>query len=222
MKMAPGDQTAPHRSKDFSDEFPEQATKQHLIDHVWWWRYQDNLEQAKKIFPPWEGETHQITGVMLNCLRNYLEPSAWFYEFRARYNGRYEWDFGCPWVRCTDQQMSTLSCLVPSTYPSQFLLDLQRKEDCWVEFQTPFNLRLNDQTLVRDFLARVSKERERRAISPPKRQGGVRRRKLSWMSVEAMDIRHYNLGLLESAERGRLSKDLQRYVKMCQNLGLAP
>lgn len=218
----PEDQTAPHRPTDFPDVFPAQATEQDLRDHVWWWRYQDTPDRARKIFPPWEGEQHQSTRVMLELLRNYHEPSAWFYEFRARYKGRYAWDFGRPWIRCTDEQWNTLETLVPSTRPAQVPMGLQRAEDCWVTLEMWVNLRLNDATLVQSFCQRIADARRLQNIKPPGKRGGVRRRKQSWLAIEAMDVQHYRIRALTKGESGQLSKHRARYEEICERLNLKP
>ena len=220
-KVSEDQQAFTHRPKVFGDVFPTDASKEALIRKLWWWRYA-NLAEAKRIFPPWGKNDRQWTWIMLNVFTNSMELSAWFYEFRARYEGRYQWDFHRPWIRCSDQQRSVLELLVPSDRPSKFYLPVSRPTDCWVEMPGKVNLLLNDKTLADGFLARVREERERRGLSAPKYRGGVRRRKISWVPIESMDLEHYKICKLNGAERGHLSKARKKYEGICKSLNMDP
>lgn len=214
-------QSFPHRPQDFADTFPTTASEKKLRQEVWWWRYADE-ENAERIFPPWGAGTNSMTHAFLKVFRNFWEPSAWFYEFRARYKGRYEWDFGRPWIRCSDEQRRTLEQVVPSKYPSQFYLPVSRSEDCWAMISEKINLRLNDETLAKQFLAKVAEERESRGIKAPGKQGGVRRRALSWAPIEYMDLDYYGILERSSSIRSQVSKARLNYEAMCKRLSLAP
>jgi hypothetical protein len=220
-KVAKTRQNFPHRPKDFVDVFPATATEEKLRQKMWWWRYADE-ENAERIFPPWGEGTNSMTQALLKSFCNYMEPSAFFYEFRARYDGRYKWDFGRPWIRCSDEQRRMLVEVVPSEYPSQFYLPVARPEDCWATISEKINLRVNDETLARQFLSRVAKEREYRGVKAPGKEGGVRRKKMSWAPIEYMDLRHYGVIKDSSSGHSQVSKARRNYEATCASLNLAP
>ena len=159
---------------------------------------------------------------MLSIFLNYMEPSALFYEFRARYNGHYKWDFGASWILCSDEQRRMLANLVPPEHPSERYLSVSRPEDCWVEIPDKVNLLLNNANLVRHFLAAVRRERKARGLVAPGKGGGVRRKKRSWVPIEAMDLKHYGIRPLTDSERGQLAKYGAAYKATCRRLKLAP
>jgi hypothetical protein len=220
-KISKSRQNFPHRPKTFPASFPAKATEQKLCEEVWWWRYADE-DNAKRIFPPWGDESGSVTQMLLQVFLNYMEPSAWFYEFRARYRGRYKWDFGAPWIRCSDEQRRLLANLVPPEHPSKFFLPVSRREDFWIVIPDKVNLLVNDATLVRSFLATVRKERHVRGLSAPGKTGGVRRKRRTWVPIEAMDLEHYEIRLQTDAERGQVSKWYAFYEATCERLKLAP
>jgi hypothetical protein len=214
-------QNFPHRPRDFPKKFPRTATEQKLRNEVWWWLYA-NEDNAGRIFPSWGEGADFMTQVSLEIFLNYMEDSAWFYEMRARYNARYKWEFGVPWIHCSDEQRRMLADILPSKYPSQFYLPVPRSEDCWVTISEKCNLLVNDATLAQRFLGRVAKERKTRGISAPGKQGGVRRRSLSWSALELMDKRHYGVIGDDGGVRSIISKGRKKYEAMCKDLVLAP
>lgn len=206
---------------DFVSEFPQAATEEYLRKHVWWWRYMESQEEARRVFVPWaDGGFGDINAIMYRHFADYLEPSAWFYEFRARHAGRYRWDFGFPWLKCSQEERRTLTCLVPGEHPARLKLPLTTDKDFWVSLSIDANLLLNDETLAHDYLAVIAKQRELHGVKRPGIGQGVRRRALSWAAIEAMDIRHYKIRALEDGERSSLRNGRKRYFSICDELGL--
>lgn len=222
-RIRPEHQRAEYRPKDFPDEFPPEADEKLLKATVWWWRFRTNVDQAKRIFPPETATDNSRTKRMLDKLNNLHEPSAWFYEFRARYADRYQWDFGCPWISCTDEQHKTLSSMIPAEEPAQVAVSLSKPGDSWITLDMFWvNLRLNDEVLARQFFDHVAEARRVRGVKAPGPGRGVRRRPLSWAPLESMDIRHHGIRALTDGERSQLSKARRRYVTLCKRLGLEP
>ncbi|MEI6072534.1 MAG: hypothetical protein WCS31_12130 [Verrucomicrobiae bacterium] len=220
--MTEEEQEYPHRPEDFPDVFPEAADEELLVNNVWWWRYADP-EKYVRIFPHWSARLAAYSLKSLLIFQNHLELGAFFYEFRARYNGRYVWDFDRPWIRCSDQQWRSLNCLLPSKYPSTVDLPITRPIDRWISFpEFNLNLSLNDETLVREFKCEITRKRQELGIARPATGKGVRRRPISWMTIEAMDIQKYKIRPLTDGERSALTKARRSYKESCLRLGLEP
>ncbi len=216
------EQEYPHRPRDFLAAFPEEAHQQLLVNNVWWWRYAVNPEKCSRVFPPLTEGSAWWPTFMHKIFMDHLEPSAFFYEFRARYKKRYVWDFGRPWILCSDEQRRSLSCLLPSNYPSTLNLHLPRPEDRWSAFFGDYNLLLNDETLIRQFTKELKQKRSDLGLSRPAPGQGVRRRSISWQPIEYMDIRRYGIRVLNESERSALSRARKLYEETCARLRLDP
>ncbi|TSA33859.1 MAG: hypothetical protein D4R65_07050 [Verrucomicrobiaceae bacterium] len=222
FKRGEVEQSYPHRPEHFWDRFPEAATEDLLVNNVWWWRYADP-EKYLRIFPEWGDGLEWWSQKLFLTFQNHLEASAYFYEFRARYNDRYVWDFDRPWIRCSDQQWRSLNRLLPSKYPSTVDLPITRPIDNWVSLPPlNLNLGLNDEILFREFKLELERKRQEIGLERPATGQGVRRRAISWKPIEFMDYRRYKIMVLNDAERSGLSKARRSYERTCTRLGLEP
>ncbi|RYD85009.1 MAG: hypothetical protein EOP84_03860 [Verrucomicrobiaceae bacterium] len=220
----PGNQLFPHRPDCFLDRFPtrlaDNLSETLLLEKLWWWRYAD-VANATVIFPPWDAADDWWPQFMLTVFSDYLERSAFFYELRARYEERNEWEFGKPWVRCSVEQHRFLHCLLPNIDPPKHALHLDKRESGWTYLKDfPVNLRLSDKTLHRQFKELVRNERHRAGISKPGAGHGTRRKPISWRSLELMDLRRYGLRTLSNSESSQISKVKKAYAERCTALGL--
>ena len=208
----------------FLDAFPASdapgVDENYLVEHLWWWRH-TAPESCQEIFqhrgwPEW----HQV---LQGLFEDHFEPSAYFYEFRARYDERYDWDFDRPWVLCSLEQRRMLDCYLPSEHPARNYLQSDVRSNNWAKVPERWvNLQLNDSVLVEQFQAEIEQLRESKSIPRPAKGKGIRRRDISWRSIEMMDARYYKMRVLNASERSQLSKETKAYEQICEQLNLTP
>lgn len=189
-------------------------TETRLANQLWWWRKAD-ADGAATIFhhPKFPGWTE----ILLGLYRDYFELSAYYYELRARFDGKYAWGFGHPWVYCSREQRRMLGCLWPSPYPVQNWTPAESGKPEWRAVdRLPLNLQLNDSVLVEQFASEVKQLRERWQIPAPATGQGVRRKPISWLPIELMDVRHYQIRTLNDSERSQVSKATRAYERACR------
>lgn len=210
----------------FAKRFPKTASLKDLETKIWWWRSATE-ERCGELFRckdlPSEKAQNEYARVRLQRFWDMLSVSAHFYEFRARYSGRYVWPFGMPWVDCSIDQQERLFALLPGDHPAQGFAPVGRTVDHYATLPARFvNLSLNDWTLIEEFLIEIKALRRSHGIQAPQRGKGRRTRALSWAAIEAMDLRRYAIGELTDSQRSALSKDKRRYEATCRHLGIAP
>jgi hypothetical protein len=217
----------------FAQRFPKTADRKFLESKLWWWRFATEehcglLFQAKLAFrssqfPSEREERDAFARARLQSFKEMLIDSAHFYEFRARYNGRYAWPLAKPWPDVSPEQQFRLASLVPGEYPAKDFGSSGREADHWVSLPTRFvNLKLNNWTLMEQFMQEINALRELHGVAAPERGKGVRKRALSWTAIEAMDLRRYSICEPTDGERSALSKAQCRYEATCAQLGLEP
>jgi len=202
--------------KRFPKVQPARITEERLAKQLWWWRKADT-DKADTIFhhpniPHW-------TEILLGLYRDYFEQSAYYYELRARYRERYAWGFGQPWVYCSREQRRMLGCLWPrpSSHPVRRWTPAEAGRPEWRELiGVKFNLKLNDSVLVEQFTSELKRLRSQLEIPAPKIGTGVRRKPISWLPIELMDIRRYEIRSLNGSERSQVSKAILDYEEVCE------
>ncbi len=198
----------------------EGLTEAHLSNGLWWWR-QANSEQYANVFNHFGNP--QYSAILLTLFKDYFEQSAYYYEMRARFGGRYTWDFGRPWIACSQEQRRMLQCLWPNPTPPVNYSHAEAKNPAFICLtNTCFNIAINDAVLVRQFLDEINQERARQGIVAPGYHGGVRRRPLSWLPIECMDIKHYQARILTDSERSQVSKAVREYRDACTAISIRP
>lgn len=206
--------------KAFPKVDADQVSHADLEENLWWWR-KAKSEKAASIFrhngvPSW-------TEMLFTIYQDHFERSAYYYELRARYDNRYQWDFGHPWIHCSRQQRRMLDCLWPNDYPARKWLPSDAGKPAWSRLDgVSFNLQLNDTVLIEQFLAEVERLRSSKAIRKPGVGQGVRRKPLSWRPIELLDIRRYRIRPLNDGERSHVSKVLRDYKAACQKARIEP
>lgn len=205
----------------FGDKFPKTASFRTLETRVWWWRFtaKDERQKWSRVFPPPEGAPKDYQAVQRDNFKDLLELSAFFYELRARYDGRYAYEFGVPWINCTWWQKWALRSLVIDTFPDQYFRPVPSGKNEWVNLQLPVNLLSTDRAAKTRLVAELKRLRKERGI----KAGLIRTRDLPWMSIETMDLEHYKI--TEKIPPGGLSamyKQRQKYETQCKQLGIDP
>jgi hypothetical protein len=191
-------------------------TEARLVNKLWWWRTADE-DKADAIFhnpkfPGW-------TDILLGLYQDYFELSAYYYELRARFDGRYAWGFGHPWVYCSREQRRMLGCLWPSSYPVQNWTPAEADKPEWRGLAgLNFNLKLNNSVLIEQFASELERLRTQVGIEAPATGQGIRRKPISWLPIELMDIRHYQIRTLNDSERSQVSKASRAYERACRGL----
>ncbi len=222
-----GEQAEQHYDNDplgILKEFPKVSKggvkEAHLESHLWWWR-KANADGAQSIFrhegwPQW-------TQMLLSLYQDHFELSAYFYELRARFEKRYAWDFGYPWICCSRQQRRMLDCLWPNPYPAQNWLPSDTEKTEWQQFVgVNFNLKLNNTVLTAQFTEEIERLRRQHGIRKPAPGEGVRRKPMTWRPIELLDIRRYGIRELGDAERSQVSKAVVAYEAACRETGIEP
>lgn len=205
----------------FPDTFPKTAVLSTLERRVWWWRYaekESNPQMWRRIFPQLEGSPRDYPDLQWENFKDLLQPSAFFYEFRARYNDRYSYEFGVPWINCTWWQKWALRALIVDPFPDQYFTPQSGGSNHWVTLQFPVNLLSTDEAARRRFVSDLKRLRAEHGI----KRGYLRTRDLPWMAVETMDLRRYRIDRIEPGGPSALSKARRKYEQDCQRLGIAP
>jgi hypothetical protein len=205
----------------FPDTFPKTAVLSTLQRRVWWWRFTVKgsvRRDWRHVFPQPEDAPEDYPDVQRQNFKDLLEPSAFFYEFRARYNDRYSYEFGVPWINCTWWQKWALRALIVDPFPDQYFTPTSGGSNHWVSVQLPVNLRSTDAAAKRRLVSELKRLRAEHGI----KRGYVRTRDLPWMAVETMDLRRYKIDRIEPGGPSALSKARLEYEQECQRLGIAP
>jgi hypothetical protein len=202
----------------FADSFPGKAKEAVLKRHLWWWRYA-NEKQCQKIFPRAEELGADYPRLKLQNYEDLLQPSAFFYEFRARYNGRYKYDLGVPWINCSFQDQWCLRELVPDKHPDRYFSPATSKGNHWMVINNVMvNVSLPDSAICESIMLRVAAERRKRRIK--KRR--IRVVPFSWRAIETMDLTRYVKDPMSDSQRGLKSRETKFYLENCARLGLEP
>lgn len=217
----------------FAQRFPKTADRKFLESKLWWWRFATEeqcgllfaatLAYRSSQFRSAREERDAFYRVRLQTFKETLIDSAHFYEFRARYNGRYAWPLAKPWPDVSPQQQFRLASLVPGEHPAKDFCPGGREADHWVSLEGGFvNLKLNNWTLMEQFMQKINALRELHGAAAPEPGKGVRKRALSWTAIEAMDLRRYSICEPTDSERSALSKAQRSYEATCAQLALEP
>jgi hypothetical protein len=203
----------------FPNRFPEESTLVELKTNLWWWRYTKKRADYAAVFPSPPKTDPFLQKIQWDLFLEGMQESAYFYEFRARYDGRYEWEFGSCWPNCDGQEKRFLDCLLPPQFPRK--THYFQEDSNWVQFPK-FNLQLGDDTLVKFFKDLLAVARVNTWNPKPTKGKGARKRELSWLPIELLDKKKY-LGLvLNDSERACVSKAKREYKATCEKLGLVP
>lgn len=204
-----------------SETFPADEpipTEDHLAASLWWWRRA--REQEGQLVFQQQGNPHWH-GILYPLYLDYMERSAYLYEFRARSENHRHWDFERPWVFISQEQRRFLSRLWPQNNPPRSWNQAEANNPAFVTMDRFFNIGLNDAELQRQFMEEIERQREELQIQRPE-QNSTSHRQLSWRPVELLDIRHYKLRELDDSERSQLSKAVKTYELACANVDLEP
>jgi hypothetical protein len=210
----------PRPSTQFVNEFPKTATETDLAQKVWWWRFVGEGTDPGIVFPrAFEGDNF-FPELQMGHFLDAMQNSAFFYEFRARYNDRYRWDFGAPWPNCSVEKRAYLECQLPSNYPRKLWVS-ERPGPVWVALPK-LNFALGDKTLLDFVKKQLVKIRKEKGLPHPPPSKGARRRPLSWLSLELMDKKKYLDTVFNDSERKVVHSARRKYLENCKALGLDP
>ena len=218
----PDEQSLHFRTDRFGDSFPDVSAKptaDDLTQNIWWWNMAKTGD-CESIFSNKYGEF--FPQLLLQIFKDHYETSAFFYEMRARYAGRYKWDFDCPWARCSLEQWRFLACLVPNKHPARLFLPTNLEDPNWIALEKQFNLKLSDETLNEQFRDEMVALRKRVNIPRPGKGQGTPRREFSWKPIEFLDIQHYKIKPLNESERSHISRAKKAYITTCKVLKIDP
>lgn len=213
-----------------------EPTLRDLVDRYWWWKSL-NEDFVGTTLPLVDGDKERDTvkdprraAWPENRKELFLdnwEWSAFCYELRARYNGRYHWDpFGKPWVKLNFTERGILACLWPTKHVGSHTIQpklspvvLQKMKSVVVlklthNLQTPI-AKLND----RIFQEIIKLAGEAGYSVPGKGEGG--RRKLPWRALQVLDF-DYLLGRKFQDNVTKLRQIIERYETACNDVGLRP
>lgn len=205
----------------FAGEFPKTASLSTLQARLWWWPYTRKCSSGRlsRVFPPPKGAWKDYPILQWQNFKDLFEPSALFYECRARYDDRYSYEFGVPWINCTWWQKWALRALIPDTLPNQYFSPACEGNNRWVNLQLPVNLMSTDKAATRRLVGELKRLRKERGI----KRGRVRTRDLPWMSIETMDLVRYKIaGKISPGGLSAMYKQRQKYETQCKQLGIDP
>jgi hypothetical protein len=205
----------------FPDTFPKTAVLSTLERRVWWWRHtvkESVRRDWRHVFPQPESAPVDYPDVQRQNFKDLLEPSAFFYELRARYKGRYSYEFGTPWINCTWWQKWALRALIVDPFPDQYFTPTSGGSNHWVSVQLPVNLRSTDAAATRRLVSELKRLRAAHGI----KRGNVRTRDLPWMAVETMDLDRYKIQKVKPGGPSAMHKALVKYEEECKRLRIDP
>ncbi len=159
-----------------------------LKTNLWWWRFTKKSADHAAVFPSPPKTDPFLQKIQLDLFLEGMQESAYFYEFGARYEGRYEWEFGSCWPNCSGQEKRFLDCLQPPQFPRK--THYFQEDSNWLQFPK-CNLQLGDDTLVKFFEKLLAVARVNSWNPKPAKGKGARRRGLSWRAIEILDKRKY-------------------------------
>lgn len=202
-----------------SAALPPARVRKFFEKRVWWWRNNDNRGDSA-LFLPWKPEVQIMADFFWQVYLDYHQKAAWFYEFRARYNGRFNWDFGGPWPWCYDQEMNAVAHSIPPSHRPSLLLPTVRTPTT-VKLEILVDAYAPEEDNVEIF-RRMLAERKKKFISdklplPPKRT-----RPPKFTVIEALDLKRYANIVLSDGERGSKAKEQKEYLKLCKAIQIDP
>jgi hypothetical protein len=214
-----------HRS--LADGIPQgNEFKTFAESRLWWWRFLEPASPDRlRVFRPTanlNGDRNDDYGrIVAGAFAGNFDESAFYYELRARNEGRNRWEFGVPWPACTLHQRMFLACVWPS----------KRRPGSWVpgmgndpRFQTielrHADLELPNKDLLKLFQKELGRLRQI-AGSRPRVRGGSQHA-VPWGVLEIADRRHLAGEILNESERSQLNKKLREYGADCREQGLTP
>ncbi len=209
----------PRPASQFATVFPDTASSAELAQTIWWWRFAGEELDPTLLFPCISEQDHFFSVLQMDHFLDAMQDSAFFYEFRARNEGRYQWDFGAPWPNCSIEKRAFLEHKIPSKYPRKFWLSTRPGRE-WVDLR--LNLALGDKTLLAFVKKELVKIRETKGLHHPPPSKGARRRPISWQSLELMDRKRYLGTVFNDSERKIVHSARKRYLENCKALGLDP
>lgn len=221
---AEGAQTFDNKPQGFAEEFfakgDIQVTEAVLEQRLWWWKRATETDSSK-VFSGKGGTEDAVQAFRI--FTEYHQLSAFYYEFRARHDQRYTWDFGKPWILCSREQWDYLASLWPTKTTPTIWQPSQKGKVEWVEIPArQINLEANDSVLRQQFHDEVARLRKQHGIERPKEGKGKRRKPISFLPIELMDRRYY-LGLkLNGSQRSQVSKAQQDYADACKAADIEP
>lgn len=221
---AEGAQTFDNKPPEVAEEFfakaDIQVTEAVLEQRLWWWKRATEADNFKILCG--KGGTEDAVQAF-RIFTEYHQLSAFYYEFRARHDQRYKWDFGKPWILCSREQWDYLASLWPTQTTPTIWQPSQKGKQGWVEIPArQINLKANDSVLMQQFLDELARLRKEHGIERPKEGKGVRRKPISFLPIELLDRRYY-LGLkLNGSQRSQMSKAEQDYVAACKAADIQP
>ena len=112
-----------------------------------------------------------------------------------------------------------LGCLWPNPNPVRNWTPAEAdRPEWWGLAGLNFNLKLNNSVLIEQFASELERLRTQVGIEAPATGQGIRRKPISWLPIELMDIRHYQIRTLNDSERSQVSKATRAYERACRGL----
>jgi len=204
------------------------TTKQELMKKFWWWKALPPKNKLKKEREEWQKESRETWGKkwepeQIELFSDNWEQSAFFYELRARFNDRYQWDpFHKPWVKLTSTERGILASIWPPRHIG--CKTLRQEADPLFALQYPSEDLLTiqvDLDMADSHIIKLVQEKIRQAREAYDRKTG----NLShcpWLVLELLD-RHYFLDeMLTNTQRRDEADAWKEYRTACEEAGIDP
>lgn len=184
----------------------------------WWWRGLFVREEGptaiglsidlKIIAPSIRWSKNPDVGNTFRSRYAGFERSARLYELERRVVGKY--GFEVPWIELKERWRQVLRERWPDHPIRASLRSSHRKYPALAGWTTPqwmsFNLRFNDNALLAGFKRFLASERIRLNQPNPHENAGVRRRSLTWLPIEFLDLQQSGLLTLNDSHTSQVSK----------------
>lgn len=212
----------------------QEAPLRYLLDHVWWWKAvgKDFIERTCSIaeieraevrrteIRPWNAG---LTGLFFDN----WEWSAWLYEMRARYRGRYAWEpFEKPWPKLNHTERAILAIWWPPKHVGRHRIQrmlspvvLQEMKSL-VAVRLQHDLRAPGSSAEEQVLDEIKELAGKAGVKVPGKGQG-RRKKLPWRALQYLDLEHF-LGRKLPDSDSKLKDAIKGYEAACKAAGIDP
>lgn len=206
-----------------------------LLDRMWWWKsiVKDFKGATKGVFMEMSEKAALENTTVVQWPKQHLalfhdnwERSAFFYEFGARYKGRYTWGFGRPWVKLNNTERAILSIWWPVGHfgrnriqPRLSPVVLQRMKSR-VAVRLQHDLHAPGSVAKGRVLDEIMKLATKAGLKIPGKGKG-RRKKLPWRALQYLDLEHF-LGRKFPDSVTKLRGTTKVYEDACAAAGIEP
>jgi len=214
----------------------QRVTLDDLLNHVWWWKsYVEDFVPATQSIVEGKSERDAVdstaisswSGELMDLFRDNWEWSAFLYEFRARYGGRYSWEpFGKPWPKLNHTERGILACVWPPKHTGSHRIQpklspvvLEKMKSIEV-VKLQHDLHAPGAIAEGMVLTEIVRFADAFGFSLPGRGEG-KRQKVPWRAIQLLDLQ-YLLGRKFPGNESKLKQAIANYEAAFKEVNRIP